>query len=395
MATALLFNLARMTTATTGTGTVTLGSAVTGFLTFTQAGVTDGATVTYAIKDGNASEIGRGVYTASGTTLTRGTILNSTNSNNALNLSGSAEVFITPSAQDFLSAVNAQTGTTYTVLATDIGKLVSHSNAASIAVTLPQATGLFNSGWYYYTRNLGAGTVTITPTTSTIDGAATLVLTSGSSSIIFSDGTNYQTVSFNLASSAEAEAGSSTTKAVTPAGLLAAVTGVQQIWIPAVAMYGRTTNGAASGTVEMSTNREMFKTLDYDPTTQEFAQFAIRMPKQWNLGTITARFVWSHPSTTTNFGVVWGLQGYAFSDDDAGDVAFGTAQIIADTGGTTNDIYITSATPAITIGGTPIAEDYVIFQLYRDPANGSDTMAVDARLHGVTLYITTNAMTGD
>ena len=160
-------------------------------------------------------------------------------------------------------------------------------------------------------------------------------------------------------------------------------------------MYARTTNGAASGTVEMSTNREMFRTLDFDTTTQEFVQFAIRMPKQWNLGTITARFVWSHPSTTTNFGVVWGLQGYAFSDDDAGDVAFGTAQIIADTGGTTNDIYITSATPAITIGGTPAAEDYVIFQVYRDPANGSDTMAVDARLHGVTLYVTTNAMTGD
>ncbi len=191
MATARLFNLARMTTATTGTGTVTLGSAVTGFLTFTQAGVTDGATVTYAIKDGNNSEIGRGVYTSSGTTLTRATILNSTNSNNALNLSGSAEVFITPSASDFLSAVNTQTGTTYTVLATDLGKLVTHSNGSSIAVTLPQATGLFGDGWYYFTSNLGAGVATITPTTSTINGAATLVLQSGSSALIVSNGTNY------------------------------------------------------------------------------------------------------------------------------------------------------------------------------------------------------------
>jgi hypothetical protein len=194
MATARLYNLARMTTATTGTGTVTLGSAVTGFLTFAQSGVANGATVSYAIKDGNNSEIGRGVYTASGTTLTRATVLNSTNSNNALNLTGSAEVFITPAGLDYLPNINAQTGTTYTVLATDLGKLVSHSNAASIAVTLPQATGLFGVNWFYYTVNLGAGTVTITPTTSTINGGATLVLRTGAGAFIVSDGTNYTAI---------------------------------------------------------------------------------------------------------------------------------------------------------------------------------------------------------
>jgi hypothetical protein len=100
MASALLYNLARMSTSTTGTGTITLGSAVPGFLTFALAGVQDADTVTYAIKDGTASEIGRGVYTSSGTTLTR-SVLKSTNSDAALNLSGSAEVFITAAAEDF------------------------------------------------------------------------------------------------------------------------------------------------------------------------------------------------------------------------------------------------------------------------------------------------------
>lgn len=94
-----LFNLGRMTTATTGTGTITLGSAVAGFLSFADAGVTDGATVTYAIKDGSNREIGRGTYTASGTTLTR-TVLQSTNSDSAINLSGSAEVITTAAAED-------------------------------------------------------------------------------------------------------------------------------------------------------------------------------------------------------------------------------------------------------------------------------------------------------
>lgn len=94
---AKLYNLARMTTATTGTGTITLGSAVSGYLTFALAGVSNGDIVDYAIKDGSSSEHGRGVYTTSGTTLTR-TVVNSTNSNAAITLSGTAEVFISPLA---------------------------------------------------------------------------------------------------------------------------------------------------------------------------------------------------------------------------------------------------------------------------------------------------------
>lgn len=101
MPTAKLHNLARMTTATTGTGTVTLGAAVAGHLTFAAAGVVNGSAVTYAIADGANSEIGRGIFNSAGPTLTRATILRSTNSGLALTLSGAAEVAITAAAEDF------------------------------------------------------------------------------------------------------------------------------------------------------------------------------------------------------------------------------------------------------------------------------------------------------
>jgi hypothetical protein len=92
--------MARMTVGSTGTGTITLGSAVSGFLTFAQAGVQDGDTVSYGIEDGTSREVGRGVYTSSGTTLTR-SVLKSTNSNSAINISSDAQVFITVLAEDF------------------------------------------------------------------------------------------------------------------------------------------------------------------------------------------------------------------------------------------------------------------------------------------------------
>jgi hypothetical protein len=99
-----LFNLARMTTSTAGTGTITLGSAVSGYLSFADAGVTDGVTVSYGIRDGANSEAGTGVYASSGTTLTR-SVTTSTNSNNAISLSGSAEVYITARAEDIIAAL--------------------------------------------------------------------------------------------------------------------------------------------------------------------------------------------------------------------------------------------------------------------------------------------------
>jgi len=169
--------------------------------------------------------------------------------------------------------------------------------------------------------------------------------------------------------------------------------GTHTIWVPAYAMISTTTSGAAEGTAESSSNKIMYRTKDFDASAEEFVQFLIRMPKSWNEGTVTAAFTWMHGATTTNFGVAWALEGVAISNDDAGDAAWGTEVVVTDTGGTTDDVYVTAATSAVTIGGTPQAEDLVAFRITRVVGNGSDNMAVDAKLIGCTIYYTTDAGT--
>ena len=95
-----------------------------------------------------------------------------------------------------LLGVNAQVGTTYTFVDGDLGLLVTGTNAAAQAYALPQAgaASQFVNGWFAWAHNRGAGALTITPATSTIDGATTLVLQTGQGAMLFSDGTNYYTM---------------------------------------------------------------------------------------------------------------------------------------------------------------------------------------------------------
>ena len=170
--------------------------------------------------------------------------------------------------------------------------------------------------------------------------------------------------------------------------------GRHAVFIPAGAMSPSVSGGCASlATIASAAGKPDIQTLDFDATTQEYAQFALRMPKSWDEGTLTFVPVWSHAATATNYGVVFDLQAVAASNDDAIAAAFGTAQTSTDTGGTTNDIYIGPESAAITVGGSPAAEDMVFFRLSRVTGNASDTMAIDARLHGITVYMTTNADT--
>jgi hypothetical protein len=189
----------------------------------------------------------------------------------------------------------------------------------------------------------------------------------------------------NLAFQLSGISASTTVTLTVPAnsGTIATVNGSTNLYIPASAFIPKTTAGCGVDSRETTTNDQNFDELLFDTGSDEYADALVIMPSNYNNGTVTARFYWTAASGSG--GVAWGIQGRAFANDDALDTAAGTAQLVTDTLITANDMHITSATSAVTIGGTPAANTPIQFTIYRDVSDAADDLAVDARLLGVEI----------
>jgi hypothetical protein len=163
--------------------------------------------------------------------------------------------------------------------------------------------------------------------------------------------------------------------------------------IDAGAFVPTDTNGAETGTNEYVTNDIMLDYFAFDDATLEKVQFKMHMPENWDLGTIKVKFDWtSATGSTTGDTVEWGLKAGALSDSDVIDAALGTGQVISDalTADNGTDIQLSNATPAITVGGTPAADDLIVFEAYRN-VSGTDDMVEDAWLTGIWIQYKTSA----
>ena len=224
----------------------------------------------------------------------------------------------------------------------------------------------------------GAGTLTVTT-----GGASDLVLSTNS-------GTDSGTITITDAADGNINIAPNGNGVAQVGGSAIKVAGKETIWVPAVAMYPNTTNGAEGPNQTELGNGPELKTLDFDKDSDEFAQFAVAFPKSWNEGTVTFQAFFT--ANTTNTGTTsWALQGVALADNGDLNTAFGTA--VAPTAkamsGTANDLAVTAESGAVTIAGSPSTDEYVFFQISRDVS--ADDLTADAKLLGVKLFFTTDA----
>lgn len=169
--------------------------------------------------------------------------------------------------------------------------------------------------------------------------------------------------------------------------------GQQTIWVPAAAMEAAvTTAPAISNAVEIATSLFAARTMDFATDADDFAYFAIQMPKGWDEGTLIVQCVWSATGQGAgNDSVVWAIaaQAYASNDPLTGAFPAPTALTLQEHSATNDDVMITDESSAVTVGGSPAAEEFVAFEVSRDVS--ADDLDVDARLHGIKIHYTINA----
>ena len=327
---------------------------------YTTQAVTDGANTDLSVNDGTT-----------GATLAH-RVIELTGS-----LTAGRNVTIPLDVQTFYIIKNATTGSQVVTFkyVTGSGNSVAIANGATVIV---YATANDVTNPDIDSVSLGdvtlTGTQTLTNKTLTSPIIGTSILDTGSNELFKLTATGSATNEFTVANAPNSSGptlsstGSSDTNIdinINPAGsgvlksgtAAVKIAGTETIFVPAAAMFGTTTNGAAAAAVETTALRPELKVLDFDASTRENAQFSIAMPKSWNLGTVTYQVFWS-PSTTNTGNCIFGVEGLACTEGDTADAVFGTAIEVTDAAiGTIEDVQMSAVSSAVTIGGSPADDD--------------------------------------
>jgi hypothetical protein len=176
-------------------------------------------------------------------------------------------------------------------------------------------------------------------------------------------------------------------------GAVASPLGKNTVTFEARAFKARTTNGASSYSSESATNKVMIDGFSFSPTTAQFIQKRIPMPKGWDGGSIDVVLDWCRATGTSSVNTRWGAQAVVIDNGDLFDSAFGTA-VEATTASDTVALKKTSTTlSSITPGGTfGSTGRTLILQIYRDVTDAADTMDSDAAIiTDVTVLFTLSA----
>jgi hypothetical protein len=173
-------------------------------------------------------------------------------------------------------------------------------------------------------------------------------------------------------------------------------TGYAEIFFPATSMVGSETDGAGETAgeelylAEYATNHVTHPVHLFDGSVQdESVEWNHVMPADWDCGTIKFKALWAPGDAAANVGewVKLTLAAGALANDDALDSVLGSGQDVTDEVIADDDLHVTAASPALTVGGAPAVGSLIHFKLTRDfNYNGAGSaMDVPLRLIGVLI----------
>ncbi len=169
---------------------------------------------------------------------------------------------------------------------------------------------------------------------------------------------------------------------------------LETLWLGAGAMIASTTNGAQASTIQSTNYALMEDVLDYSNTVDQSAQAILKLPANWDRGTVRVRLHWRPAVAGATSGQVvgWLVSAGAVGDADTVDRALGAAVTVADNvlAGLHAAEHVSAASTALTVGGVPQVGDRLQLKIVRDAgyAVGGDAMPVAARLLGVEIQYT-------
>jgi hypothetical protein len=166
-----------------------------------------------------------------------------------------------------------------------------------------------------------------------------------------------------------------------------AISWTDEIYIPASYMISNATLGATFSVEErFSPTNAMEDVYLFDDSTTNWVQFEHAFPENWDLGALKAKFVWSTTNGAASQTNVWSIDAVAMSHDDPLGAGWGTAQTVASAVSAANDLLVSAATAALTVGGSPASGDLVRFRVRRLGGSADDAMSnAQARLKGIKI----------
>lgn len=159
-----------------------------------------------------------------------------------------------------------------------------------------------------------------------------------------------------------------------------------QIFLSSAGGLPETTSACAAVQFETTTNKVNGYFLNFVDAENNYADWPLVMPSDWDAGAVSAYFYWTcsaYSDTAAKNGVAWTLAGRSFANDDSLDQAWPAYASASDYGATNYDLYTSSAV-ACTVSGAG-ANELVIYRAGRMPGAAADTLTAAASLIGIRI----------